>query len=126
LRYDLLLNSEEEDIVDFETSIDLTHILKAGNILETGLGEIHEGVLRFPSIDKSAPCTHKFTFFVRINQHCGNMDLLPVLWENLEKNVTLYCGLTPTGPDSWGMFAFGIFAIVVIFFSWKFLQKKSA
>lgn len=125
LRYELMLSSETEDVMGFETSVDLTQILKAGEVIDTGLGEIDGNILTFPSVDKSAPCTHEFTFFVRIGQNCGGMQTLPVRWEGINRNITLHCGLAPTGPDAWGTFIFGILAAAAIFLSWGFSRKEA-
>ncbi|MCF7918110.1 hypothetical protein K9L27_03910 [Candidatus Gracilibacteria bacterium] len=126
LRYELMLTSQREDVIDFSTSVDVTNILKAAEIIDTGLGEINRNVLTYPAINQKAPCTYAFTFFARIRPNCGDMKNISVTWEGKTIQAPLHCGLVPTGPDTWGTLFFGFFAAVAIFISWAFSKKNEA
>ncbi|MCF7812665.1 hypothetical protein K9M59_03695 [Candidatus Gracilibacteria bacterium] len=126
VRYELTLYSETENIIDYTSQVNVAQVLETSEIIDTGLGVLQGNMLVYPAVNKSAPCTHTFSFFARVKPDCGSFESVSLSWEGQSVNVPLHCSLTPTGPASNGTFAFALIAGIAILISLAFNRKSVA
>jgi len=87
-------------VVNYVPSINVAGIESVVEFTNTGFGVRENGMIVYPAYSHQAPCTQAFTFFVRVNEDCGEMTSISVT--NTEAgavSVPLNCGLAQTGPS---------------------------
>lgn len=114
LQYAISLNSTVEDVVDYVPMIDVSNLTSAVEFTNTGFGVLENGALTFPAYSHQAPCEQTFTFFVRVNEDCGQLTSLSASsLETGSVNVALNCGLTKTGPTQRFYLMLGLIMLVL-------------
>ena len=122
LRYEISINSIEEEVVNYITTVDLTNLLEATEIIDTGFGELTGTQLNFPVFSQVAPCEKVFSFFARVKP-CDGEDFVEVSVNGKTTKVALNCGLTETGPSfPWKRIVF--FGVgIMLLFGFSFRRK---
>jgi LPXTG-motif cell wall-anchored protein len=125
LRYELKITSDFTNIENYIAEIDVSDILKKGEIIDAGLGEVYGNILRFPAFSQEAPCERIFSFFVRIKP-CDEIDDYQVrsTAEGIQTQVPINCGLAQTGPGMMWSWMMIIGAALLTFFFWG-MQSRS-
>ena len=98
LRYELVLNSETEDILDYEAFIDVSGLVDQVEFTDLGLGSLQDGIIAFPSFSKAAPCKQVFSFFVQVKECKEGQSSLRADAEGQSAQVPRNCDLSATGP----------------------------
>ncbi|MCK5461301.1 hypothetical protein KAI58_04940 [Candidatus Gracilibacteria bacterium] len=123
LRYEILISSDEEDVVNYITTVDLTNLLEATEIIDTGFGELTGTQLGFPAFSQTVPCEKSFSFFVRVKPCDGNASV-EVSVNGKTTKVMLNCGLTESGSSfSWKLMVL-LGVGTMIFFGFSFRRKS--
>ena len=123
LKYEVSVRSQIDNAVGFETQIDVSQVLQATEIIDAGLGTLDGEDLAFPGFTQVAPYEKDFSFFARVIEGCGGLDVLEVSAHGVTKKVDLACGLADTGP---GMeFAFMIVLMLSGVVCWNFMGHRS-
>ncbi len=99
LRYEFIIDSPKNDVVNFVTSLNINDIINSAEIVDSGLGNINEGVITFPAFTQQAPCKKVFSFFARIKDCTGDKNLT-ASGHNQSVTVPLNCELAKSGPSS--------------------------
>lgn len=127
LRYEIMLNSPTEDVVNYVPTIDVSGIESVVEFTNTGFGVRENGQIVYPSYSHQAPCTQAFTFFVRVNEDCGSMSAMPVSsTEAGSVSVPLNCGLAQTGPSQAFYFLAGLMMLVLTLIFTVFGRSRSS
>ena len=113
LRYEFELSSTENDVMGFDLVVDISELLKSADIIDAGTGQVLGEELIFPTFSQSAPCSAKFTFFVRVKP-CNGVTTLKTSANGKSLSVGLGCNLMKTGPGSDLQYFFLIFALFLI------------
>ncbi len=124
LRYEYVINSEQEDVVNFVASLDISQILQNADIIDAGLGNVNGGTITFPSFTQQAPCKKVFTFFVRVNKCTPNTQMVSTSNTGEQTSVRLDCELAQSGPGSLMMWYMTI-ALVLGFIAIGIFNKRS-
>ncbi len=98
LRYELLFRSSSQSADNIMPVVDVSRILEATDMIDTGLGEVSGGELVFPAFSQVAPYERSFTFFTRVKKDCGEIKILEALAHGNTTSVDLACGLAGSGP----------------------------
>lgn len=127
LRYEIMLNSQTEDVVNFVPSINVSGIEAVVEFTNTGFGVLNAGQLVYPAYSHQAPCTQAFTFFVRVKDDCGSITSMTVT--NAEAGsvvVPLNCGLAQTGPSQTFYLIAGLLMIMLTIVFSVFGRSRSS
>ena len=123
LKYEIAIRSQTSNAVEFETQIDVSHVLQATEIIDAGLGQLDGEALVFPAFTQVAPYEKDFSFFTRVIEDCGGLNTLEVTAHGVTKKVDLACGLTDSGP---GMeFALMIVLMLSGVVFWNFMGHRA-
>lgn len=118
LRYEVMLTSNDDDVVNYRPTINVAAIESVVEFTNTGFGVRENGLIVYPAYSHQAPCTQAFTFFVRVLEDCADMTSLNVSAPQAGNTVVpLNCGLAQTGPSQK---LFLMVGIIMIFFTLLF------
>lgn len=123
LRYEFKIKSDQVDVVNFVTSLDISQILQNAEIIDAGLGNVNGGTITFPSFTQQAPCEKVFTFFVRLNK-CTPDTQMVSSGNGQQTAVKLDCELARSGPGSMMLWYMTI-ALILGFIAIGIFNKRS-
>ncbi len=127
LRYELKLNSDSEDVMEYISKFDVKAIMNAVDFTNIGLAELDrvKGLITFPAYTHKAPCEQIFTLFAQVKPDCGDLRSLKVSAEGKNTNVKLSCQLAPTGSFSQKHLIFGMIAIMFMLAFGAGMRRKA-
>ncbi len=99
LRYEFIINSPKNDVTNFVVSLDISDIENNAEIIDTGLGDVNQGIIKFPAFTQQAPCSKVFSFFVRIKDCSGDKNIT-TSGHGQNISVALNCELAKSGPSN--------------------------
>jgi len=126
LRYEITLNSQTDDVVNYVPSVNVSGIEKVVEFTNTGFGVRESGSIVYPAYSNQAPCTQAFTFFVRVLDDCADLTALSVSTPQAGSvSVPLNCGLAQTGPSQSLFLLAGLMMLVLTLIFGVFSRKTS-
>lgn len=119
LQYTFAFESNTEDVTNFIANFDVSGLIGKVEFTELGLGQLNGNMITYPSYSNKAPCDSSFSFVVRVKP-CDELDSknLSASIDGLNRSLAVSCGLSPTGPSQYIVFAsvLAIMSLMVIFF----------